>query len=79
MASIVSEPDKEKAALKNIKAKNIWLDPNGEQLAKMANLLAQGKLKVIIGHRFPLTAEGIREAHALSETHHAKGKIVIEI
>ncbi|MEK4028200.1 NADP-dependent oxidoreductase [Pseudobacillus sp. FSL P4-0506] len=79
MASIVSEPDQEKAALRNIKAKNIWLVPNGEQLAKMADLLAQGKLKVIIGHRFPLTAEGIKEAHALSETHHAKGKIVIEM
>lgn len=79
MASIVSEPDQEKAALRNIKAKNIWLVPNGEQLAKMADLLAQGKLKIIIGHRFPLTAEGIKEAHALSETHHAKGKIVIEM
>jgi len=79
LASIVSEPDPEKAAQKNIKSGNVWLKPNGSQLARMAELLERNKLKVIIGHRFPLSEEGIREAHAISESHHAKGKIVIEI
>ncbi|CAM3686286.1 MULTISPECIES: NADP-dependent oxidoreductase [Paenibacillus] len=79
LASIVSEPNQEKAAQKNIKSGNVWLNPNGSQLAKMADLLEQNKLKVLIGHRFPLSVEGIREAHAISESHHAKGKIVIEI
>lgn len=79
LASIVSNPDQEIASQKNIKSGNVWLDPNGEQLAKMADLLEQKKLKVVIGHRFPLSEEGIKEAHALSESHHAKGKIVIEI
>ncbi|WP_213421527.1 NADP-dependent oxidoreductase [Bhargavaea massiliensis] len=79
LASIVSNPDQEIASQKNIKSGNVWLDPNGEQLAKMADLLEQNKLKVVIGHRFPLSEEGIKEAHALSESHHAKGKIVIEI
>ncbi|MFK9095082.1 NADP-dependent oxidoreductase [Bacillus salipaludis] len=79
MASIVSEPDKDKAGAKNIKSGLVWLIPNGEQLGRIAELLSQEKIKVIIGHRFPLTDEGIKEAHALSETHHAKGKIVINI
>jgi NADPH:quinone reductase-like Zn-dependent oxidoreductase len=79
LASIVSEPDQQKAESKNIKSGLVWLIPNGDQLAKMAELLDQGKLKVIVGHKFPLTEDGIKEAHALSETHHAKGKIVIEI
>jgi NADPH:quinone reductase-like Zn-dependent oxidoreductase len=79
LASIVSVPNQQKAEQKKIKSGLVWLTPNGEQLAKIAELLQQRKLKVIIGHKFPLTEEGIKEAHALSETHHAKGKIVIEI
>ncbi|PID04582.1 hypothetical protein CSV65_14605 [Sporosarcina sp. P31] len=34
--------------------------------------------KVLI-HTFSLTEKGLREAHDLSATHHAKGKIVITI
>jgi NADPH:quinone reductase-like Zn-dependent oxidoreductase len=79
LASIVSEPDKDKAGAKNLKSGLVWLIPNGEQLGRIAELLAQDKANIIIGHRFPLTVEGIREAHALSESHHAKGKIVIKI
>lgn len=79
LASIVAEPDKEKSAAKNIKSGLVWLKPNGEQLKKIAEQLSKNDLKVIIGHRFPLTEEGIKDAHALSESHHAKGKIVIDI
>lgn len=79
LASIVSEPNQEKAKEKNIKSGNVWLVPNGQQLEKIANLLEQNKLRVIIGHKFPFSEEGIKEAHALSESHHAKGKIVIQI
>lgn len=79
LASIVSEPDKEKAGMKKIESRLVWLIPNGEQLGIIADLLEQKKVKVIIGHRFPLSEEGIKEAHALSESHHAKGKIVINI
>jgi NADPH:quinone reductase-like Zn-dependent oxidoreductase len=79
LASIVAEPDKEKSAAKNITSGLVWLKPNGEQLKKIAEQLSKNDLKVIIGHRFPLTEEGIKGAHALSESHHAKGKIVIDI
>lgn len=79
LASIVSEPNQEKAKEKNIKSGNVWLVPNGQQLEKIANLLGQNKLRVIIGHKFPFSEEGIKEAQALSESHHAKGKIVIQI
>lgn len=79
LASIVSEPNQEKSREKNIKSGNVWLVPNGQQLEKIANLLEQNKLRVIIGHKFPFSEEGIKEAHALSESHHAKGKIVIQI
>jgi len=79
LASIVSEPNPEKAKEKGIKVGIVWLIPNGEQLAQIGALLEHDKVKVIIGHKYPLTEMGIREAHALSETHHVKGKIVIQI
>ncbi|SFC43027.1 2-desacetyl-2-hydroxyethyl bacteriochlorophyllide A dehydrogenase [Bacillus sp. OV322] len=78
MPSLVSEPDKEIAEKKKIKAASIWLNPNGQQLEELAKLMEEGKLKAIIGETFPLSAEGIRQAHEKSESHHAKGKIVIK-
>ncbi|EUJ23565.1 Zn-dependent alcohol dehydrogenase [Listeria grandensis FSL F6-0971] len=77
LISIVSEPDQEIANAKNIIAKSIWLVPNGEQLQAFADLMASGKVKAIVGATFPFSAQGVYDAHALSETHHAKGKIVI--
>ncbi|MFD2043092.1 zinc-binding dehydrogenase [Ornithinibacillus salinisoli] len=55
LASIVSVQDEVKAKEKHIKAGFIWLNSNGEQLAKLADLLEQNQLKVTIGHRFPLS------------------------
>ncbi|MBC2179741.1 NADP-dependent oxidoreductase [Listeria booriae] len=77
LISIVSEPDQDLAKAKNILAKSIWLQPNGEQLQKIADLMASGKVKAIVGETFPFSAKGVYDAHALSETHHAKGKIVV--
>ena len=36
-------------------------------------------LKPNVGHTFNFTEKDLLEAHALSETHHSKGKIVIKI
>ncbi|MBU5361513.1 NADP-dependent oxidoreductase [Enterococcus raffinosus] len=76
LISIVSQPDEELA--KNVAvAESIWLQPDGEQLQVIADLMTDGKVKSVVGHTYPLTAEGVKEAHELSETHHAKGKIVL--
>ncbi|MDQ0205728.1 NADP-dependent oxidoreductase [Alkalicoccobacillus murimartini] len=77
LISIVGEPNQERAKSLDIKAKGIWLEPSGEQLQEMADLIEQKKLKAIVGATFPFSREGIYDAHALSETHHAVGKIVI--
>lgn len=79
LVSIAGQPDVEKAEAKGIKADSLWLNPDGKQLAELGELMKEGKVKAHIGHTFPLTTEGLREAHELSATHHAKGKIVIEI
>ena len=79
LVSITGQPDAEVAKANQITAESFWLNPNGKQLAELGELMEQGKVKAHIGHTFPLTAEGLRDAHELSATHHAKGKIVIEI
>ena len=79
LVSIAGEPNAEKVKANGIKAESLWLNPNGKQLAELGELMEQGKVKSHIGHTFSLSAEGLRDAHKLSATHHAKGKIVIEV
>lgn len=76
LISIVGDPD-EALAKKVAVAKSIWLQPDGKQLQEIADLMEAGKVKSVVGHTYPLTAEGVKEAHELSATHHAKGKIVL--
>ncbi|GEN53452.1 NADP-dependent oxidoreductase [Halobacillus faecis] len=79
LPSIVQPPDEDLAAKHGVKAGFVWLEPSGEQLAKLASMMESGDLVSVIGHRFDLSEEGLKEAHSVSETHHAKGKIVINI
>ncbi|WP_077624885.1 NADP-dependent oxidoreductase [Sediminibacillus massiliensis] len=79
LVSIIDQPDEQKAQEKGIKAGSFWLNPNGRQLAELADLLNRGQVISTVGHTYPFSAEGLREAHQLSETHHARGKIVIKI
>lgn len=77
LVSIVGAPDPELATTYQVSAKAIWLKENGRQLKEIADLLASGKVKAIVGAEFPFSEQGIKDAHALSETHHARGKIVV--
>ncbi len=79
LVSIAEPPDEDIARENGIVAGFLWLEENGKQLAEIAELLEEGKIKPTIGHTFPLTEEGLQKAHQLSETHHAKGKIIIKI
>ena len=79
LVSTAGQPDAEKAKAKKVTADSMWLNPNGKQLAELGDLMEKGKVKVHIGETYPLTQAGLRKAHELSETYHAKGKIVIKI
>ncbi|MGP4106494.1 NADP-dependent oxidoreductase [Virgibacillus sp. L01] len=79
LVSIAEPPDENLAESKGIKASFHWLEPDGKQLAKLGELMEKWEMKAHIGQTFPLSEEEMREAHKLSETHHAKGKIVIKI
>ena len=77
--SIVGDADKELVEKADVTFNNIWLEPDGHQLSQLAQLMEQGKVKSIIGATYPLTEKGVHDAHALSETHHAVGKIIIKV
>ncbi|OZM56904.1 NADPH:quinone reductase [Lottiidibacillus patelloidae] len=79
LVSIVQPPSEEEAASFNAQAGFVWLEPNGEQLQKLADLYVEGKVKPVIGKTFELSEQGLKDAHDLSETHHARGKIVIRV
>jgi NADPH:quinone reductase-like Zn-dependent oxidoreductase len=79
LVSIVQPPNEEEAKKHGVKPVFVWLQPNGSQLAEIGKLLEEGTIKPVIGETFPLTEKGLQQAHELSETHHARGKIVIKI
>lgn len=58
-----------------LKAFNVRSNP--EQLLKIADLVKAGKVKVSVEQVFPL--EQARQAHTLSESGHARGKIVLQV
>ncbi|WP_226581600.1 NADP-dependent oxidoreductase [Halobacillus litoralis] len=79
LPSIVQPPEDKLADEHGVNAGFVWLEPDGEKLTKLAQMMEEGNLVSVIGHQFNFSAEGLQDAHDLSETHHAKGKIVIKI
>lgn len=79
IVSITNPPSEELAKTKEVRTGYFFLEPDGKRLAKLGELMKNNQLKATIGSQFPFTENGMREAHRLSETHHAKGKIVINI
>ncbi|MDN3451042.1 NADP-dependent oxidoreductase [Planococcus sp. APC 3906] len=79
LVSIAAPPNEEEAQKYEVEAGFLWLDPKGEQLQKLADLYEAGKLKAVIGETFDFNEKSLQAAHALSETHHARGKIVIKV
>jgi NADPH:quinone reductase-like Zn-dependent oxidoreductase len=79
LVSIAQPPSEEEAEKYGVKAEFLWLDPKGAQLEKLAELYESNQLKPVIGETFNLSEQGLKDAHTLSETHHAQGKIVIRV
>jgi NADPH:quinone reductase-like Zn-dependent oxidoreductase len=79
LVSIAQPPSEEEAQRHHVDAGFVWLEPKGEQLQHLAHMYESGELKVVIGESFDFNEKSLKEAHALSETHHARGKIVIQI
>ncbi|QEA58191.1 NADP-dependent oxidoreductase [Leuconostoc koreense] len=56
-----------------------WLNPSGQDLSILASYIAKGELQIVVDSLYPLTTDGIQSAHERSETHHARGKVVVQI
>lgn len=78
LVSIVDAPNEELANRYGIKEQFLWLNPNGEQLKELARLLGEERLKPVVGETFPLNEKGVKNAHVLSESSHARGKIILK-
>lgn len=54
-----------------------WVTPSGSDLAEIARLIDQGRLRTVIERVYPL--ERVQEAHAYSETGRVQGKLVLDL
>jgi NADPH:quinone reductase-like Zn-dependent oxidoreductase len=77
LASVVQPPDAEKAREFGVRAAFVWTQPNGNELSKIAALIDSGSLKVVLDRVLPLSEA--RRAHELSQSGHARGKIVLRV
>ncbi len=77
LVSIVSPPDHAKCETNGIRGAWLFLEPNGETLAKIGKLIEEGQVRPVVGAVFPL-AEAAK-AHELSESRHLQGKIVLKV
>jgi len=78
LVTIAGQPDSALIEKHQVTASSYWLTPNGKQLSEIGELLEKGILKPQVGSVFGFSAEELQKAHELSETNHAKGKIVIK-
>ena len=79
LVSVAGKPDEALAEDKGITVKYQNTKTKVEQLEKIMDLVSKGQVKPAVGNTFPLTVEGVREAHKLSESGHARGKIVVNV
>jgi NADPH:quinone reductase-like Zn-dependent oxidoreductase len=75
LVSIAETPDQSLAQRYGVRTARIRVRPSDEQMAGIAQLFESGDLRVEVGRTFPLAEAA--EAHRLSETGHARGKIVL--
>jgi NADPH:quinone reductase-like Zn-dependent oxidoreductase len=77
LISTVDQPVREHAMDLGILALKMRTISRGDELARIADMLAHGTIKVFVDKVFPLT--GVGEALYLSRQGHCRGKIVINV
>lgn len=77
LLSIVEAPDLDKAKHSGIEAAMVSVKANAEQLEQIAALVKNGTIKPVVNEIIPL--EETAKAHEISESLHARGKLIIEV
>jgi NADPH:quinone reductase-like Zn-dependent oxidoreductase len=77
LVSTVETPSAEEAAAHGVRAAMVSMQVDPDQLAEIARLVDSGMLRPIVEAVFPL--KEARHAQELSQTGHARGKIVLKV
>ena len=75
LVTIASAPPEEAAKERGVRAELLIVSPNSDQLARIAELVAAGDVRIEIADVIPITE--IQRAHELSESGHTRGKLVL--
>jgi NADPH:quinone reductase-like Zn-dependent oxidoreductase len=77
LVTIANAPPEEAARSHGARAELLVMSPSSEQLTRIAELVADGEVRVEITEVLPLTE--VQRAHELSESGHTRGKIVLTV
>jgi NADPH:quinone reductase-like Zn-dependent oxidoreductase len=77
LVTIAGAPPEQSASERGIRAELLIMSPSADQLARIAELVVAGEVRVEIAHTLPLAE--VRHAHELSESGHTRGKIVLTV
>ena len=73
--TIAGAPPEQQGAERGARAEPLVMSPSSEQLARIAELVGAGEVKVEIAATLPLAE--VQQAHALSEAGHTRGKLIL--
>ena len=77
IVSLVAEPDQSELDKYAIRGAGISVKPNANELAEIAQLIDDKKIKVVVSQVLPL-AEAVKAQEQVA-THHTRGKIVLKV
>ena len=77
LVSLVQDPSENRAKEHGVRGALVWSEPNSNELSEIAALIDSGNLAVVLDRIFPLSEA--RRAHELSQSGHARGKIVLRV
>lgn len=77
LVSLLDELEPELAKAQKVNYQRWWVNPNAQDLQQISSLIDDGNIRVIIDTVFPMTQ--VQQAHALSESQRAQGKIVLNM
>lgn len=77
LVTIAGAPPEEAARERGVRAELLVMSPSSEQLARIAELVAAGDVRVEIAEVLPLAE--VQRAHELSESGHTRGKLILTV
>lgn len=77
LISLLDEIDESLAKEQGVHYQRWWVTPNASDLQKIGTMIDSGQIKVHVDKVFPI--QQVKQAHALSESKRARGKIVLNL